>query len=88
LNSIPLNFLAPGQVAWIDQVQGTVEQVRRIEELGMQRGARIEMVRPGDVCIVAHDGRRLCFRGAESIRILVRPAADAASIVGLEEVAV
>ena len=75
MDSIPLNFLAPGDTAWIDRILGTAEQVQRMEELGMRCGTCVEMVRPGLACIVCREGRRFCFRGSDALCIMVRTLA-------------
>ena len=54
------------------QLVGPAEQVRRLEELGLRAGARLEMVRGGSPCIVRVDGSTLCFRDDELLRVLVR----------------
>ncbi|MCH8921827.1 MAG: ferrous iron transport protein A [Planctomycetes bacterium] len=72
---IPLNRLGPGEVGQIDQVMGRPEHVQRLEELGLRGGRHIEMVQSGNPCIVRLDGQKICFRGGESLNVLVRPAA-------------
>jgi Fe2+ transport system protein FeoA len=71
---IPLNRLAPGEGGRIDQLMGRPEQVQRLEELGLRGGQQIEMVQAGSPCIVRLDGQKICFRGGESLDVLVRPA--------------
>ena len=72
-DSVSLNALARGQVAEISQIVGPPERVRRLEELGLRSGAKLEMVQAGSPCIVRVDGAKLCFRGDEVSSILVRP---------------
>ena len=69
---VPLTLLHSGQVGEIYQLLGAPEQVRRLEELGMRTGARLEMVRCGAPCIVRIDGSKFCFRNDDSLSILVR----------------
>lgn len=69
---IPLNLLAAGQCARIDQLVGRPEEIHRLEELGMRVGTSVEMVQSGATCIVMLAGTRLAFRGAEAFRVLVR----------------
>ena len=69
---IPLHLLSRGEVAEIDQLVGQVDEVHRLEELGLQSGVVIEMVQPGSPCIVSLAGHRLCFRKNETVGILVR----------------
>ncbi len=69
---VPLTLLRSGQVGEIYQLLGAPDQVRRLEELGMRTGARLEMVRCGAPCIVRIDGSKFCFRNDDSLSILVR----------------
>jgi ferrous iron transport protein A len=69
---IPLNLLAPGQLAHVGQVSGQPDEIHRLEELGLRGGATIEMVRSGSPCIIRLAGQKLCFRADELLRVLVR----------------
>jgi Fe2+ transport system protein FeoA len=69
---IPLSALRCGQVAEIGQLLGIPEQIRRLEELGLRAGARLEMIRSGVPCIIRVDGGKLCFRNDDSLCVLVR----------------
>jgi Fe2+ transport system protein FeoA len=69
---IPLNLLAPGQLARVGQVNGQPEEIHRLEELGLRGGATIEMVQPGSPCIIRLAGQKFCFRADELLRVLVR----------------
>ncbi len=73
MNSVPITQLRRGEVAEISQVLGSHEQVRRLEELGLRAGARLEIVRGGSPCIVRVGGARLCFRHDELLHVLVTP---------------
>jgi ferrous iron transport protein A len=68
---VPLSVLRSGQIAEIGQLVGAPEQVRRLEELGLRTGARLEMIRGGSPCIIRIDGSTLCFRDDQSLRVLV-----------------
>jgi ferrous iron transport protein A len=70
---IPVNQLGRGEVAEISHILGTPEQVRRLEELGLRSGVRVEIVRGGSPCIVRVAGTKLCFRHDELLRVLVTP---------------
>jgi ferrous iron transport protein A len=72
-----LRSLRCGQVADICQIAGPPEQVRRLEELGLRRGARIELVRGGSPCIVRVDGATFCFRNDDLLSVLVAPRMSA-----------
>jgi len=73
VNSIPITQLRRGEVAEIAQILGRPEQVRRLEELGLRGGVRLEIVRGGSPCIVRVGGTKLCFRHDELLRVLVTP---------------
>lgn len=68
---IPIALLPAGHSARIDQLVGAPEQVHRLEEMGLRRGAAVVMVQPGSPCIIGLAGSRLCFREAEAAAILV-----------------
>jgi ferrous iron transport protein A len=70
---IPLSQLQRGEVAEIAQIVGAPDQVRRLEELGLRGGVRLEIVRGGSPCIVRVAGSTLCFRHDELVRVLVTP---------------
>jgi len=71
-DAIPLNLLATGQCARIDQLLGRPDEIHRLEELGMRIGTPVEMVQSGKTCIVNLSGTRLAFRGADAFHVLVR----------------
>lgn len=73
MDSIPITHLRRGEVADISQLLGSPEQVRRLEELGLRSGVRLEIVQSGSPCIVRVDGTKLCFRHDELLRVLVTP---------------
>jgi ferrous iron transport protein A len=69
---LPLNALRCGDIAEVAELVGSAEQVRRLEELGLRAGARLEMVQCGTPCIVRVNGTTLCFRDCASLRVLMR----------------
>jgi ferrous iron transport protein A len=75
--SIPLAVLRPGAVAEINQIVGTTEQVRRLEELGLRSGSVLEMVRSGTTCIVRVGDSKLCIRNDAGLQVLVAPRMSA-----------
>ncbi|HEY2841032.1 MAG TPA: FeoA family protein [Pirellulales bacterium] len=74
---VPLQLLEAGQVAAVTDVVGGRETVHRLHELGLRRGAEVEMIQPGSPCIVRLEGHRLCLRGDELLNVLVRPEVTA-----------
>jgi Fe2+ transport system protein FeoA len=73
ISMIPLRALRIGQVAEVHELVGPSDAVRRLEEVGLRRGARLELVRGGATCIVRVDGATFCFREEKSVRVLVSP---------------
>jgi ferrous iron transport protein A len=73
VDCIPITQLQRGQIAEISQLLGSPEQVRRLEELGLRGGARLEIVRGGSPCIVRVAGSTLCFRHDEMLGVMVTP---------------
>lgn len=76
-----LTELPRGTVASVTQVGGTGSFRRRLMELGMVPGTRVEVrgVAPlGDPLELLVRGASLSIRRAEALTIEVRPAADAA----------
>jgi Fe2+ transport system protein FeoA len=72
---VPLAHLPPGQTALIDELLGNPAQIHRLEEMGLRRGAKVEVVQPGRPCIIRLGGHKLCFRTDELTSVLVRRAA-------------
>ncbi len=71
VDSIPLEWLRSGERAIVAAVLGIGEESRRIGELGVTEGAELEMVRPGEPCILRIDGAKFCFRLTSACRVLV-----------------
>ena len=69
---MPMTMLQSGQVAEIGDLFGLPEMVQRLEELGIRRGVPVEMVQPGNPCIVRVAGSKFCFREGEIARVFVR----------------
>lgn len=71
---IPLLHLAAGTSGEIDQLIGLPHDVQRLEELGLRSGAKVEMVRGGNPCIIRLAETKLCFRPGEALGVMVRVA--------------
>ena len=67
----PLQYLPNGCVGCVAELHGDRECVQRMEELGIKRGAAVEMICSGSPCIVRVNGSRLCFRSSELLGVLV-----------------
>jgi Fe2+ transport system protein FeoA len=75
---IPLELLGPGEWADVAELHGELGWVGRMAELGLQPGGRICMLRCGSPCLLLTGNCRLCLRGEDLLRILVRPVQPAA----------
>ncbi len=69
---IPLNLVQPGSKAAIDQISGQPAEVQRLEELGLRRGSKIEILKQGCPCIVRCRGAKYCLRGNDCTCVWVR----------------
>ena len=61
----------PGQTALVARLVGCPEHVRRLEEMGVRPGIRVQMLQRGKPCIVRAGVNRLCFRCSDLLGILV-----------------
>jgi Fe2+ transport system protein FeoA len=64
-------LLRSGESAKVDRVVGKPEHVQRLEELGIRSGEVIEVVQAGSTCILRLGTKRLCFREADLLEVLV-----------------
>jgi ferrous iron transport protein A len=74
---IPLDMLKPGEWAEVAEVSGDHAWVRRLAELGLREGCRLQVVQAGSPCLLQVSNCKLCLRGCESSQILVSPVAGA-----------
>lgn len=74
---IPLDMLRPGEWADVAAVTGEPSWVRRLAELGLREGCRLQVVQSGSPCLLQVSNCKLCLRGCESSRILVSPVVEA-----------
>ena len=74
VNLIPIGLLACGEIARVEHLLGSVEDVQRLEEMGLRRGQSVEMLQPGSPCIVRLGGSRICFRETDSLGVMVNTA--------------
>ena len=81
-DTFPLQMLAAGQRARIDQLVGRPDEIHRLQELGMQVGKPVEVLQSGSTCIVKLDGTRLAFRDHDGFHVLVRVSDFAVGEVG------
>ncbi len=71
MDVVPLDCLHAGETGRIADVEGCVETVTRLAEIGLRNGALIRMVQPGSPCILALDNQRLSFRPEECTHVFV-----------------
>ena len=74
---VPLQMLDVGQLAAVTDIIGQRDTVHRLHELGLRRGAEVEMIQSGSPCIVRLEGHRLCLRSDELLNVLVTPEVPA-----------
>jgi Fe2+ transport system protein FeoA len=67
----PLELLSNGQEARIVEVSGDCVQVHRLAEIGIRSGSMLQMIRTGEPCLLAIDGRRLSVRLNNDVDIFV-----------------
>lgn len=67
----PLQFLQTNEEAHIVELLGDRQHIHRLEEMGIQAGKRVRMVRPGSPCLLAFDGKRISLRLDQLLEILV-----------------
>ncbi|HZU35843.1 MAG TPA: FeoA family protein [Gemmataceae bacterium] len=72
-NLLPIEYLASGTWAEVADVSGEPAWVRRLAELGIRAGSRLQMLQPGTPCLLEVAGARLSVRADVAMQILVRP---------------
>lgn len=71
---VPLDLLHADEEAHIVELLGNCQHIHRLEEMGLQAGTRVRMVRPGAPCLLAIDGKRISLRLDGLTEILVSVA--------------
>lgn len=71
---VPLRAMMAGQSGRVARLTGSDDLVHRLRELGLRVGARIQMIQPGNPCIIRLDGQKFGFRADGAARVLVRPS--------------
>jgi ferrous iron transport protein A len=79
--TVNLADLPRNQSATIIDYCGDANVAHRLEEMGLQRGLQVEMIRPGSPCTVAINGRRMSLR-LEKLDIFVDPLPLLEAITG------
>ncbi|MCA9090025.1 MAG: ferrous iron transport protein A [Planctomycetaceae bacterium] len=70
----PLESLRSGETGRVVDVDGQLDLVQRLQELGLRLGATVQMLRSGSPLLIAIDGQRLSFRPDQRAMVLVEPA--------------
>jgi len=73
---LPLDMLRRGERAEISEVNGDAQTVRRMAEMGIRAGCRVEMVQDGSPCLLNVGGCRLCLRADSLAQVMVSPVDD------------
>ena len=72
---IVLGLLLAGQTAVVESILGASDEAHRLREIGLRDGATVEMIRPGNPCLVRLGGQKLGLRSEVLATILVRTEA-------------
>jgi ferrous iron transport protein A len=80
---IPLELLSAGEWADVVEVHGEPAWVGRMAELGIRASCRVQVLQAGRPCLLQINGCRLCLRGDQAMRILVKPVAFGSLPLGL-----
>ena len=68
---VPLEALRTDEGGRICHIDGELELVHRLQEMGVREGARVRMIRCGSPCIVHVNDHRLSLRADGAVTILV-----------------
>ncbi len=72
-----LGLLLAGQTAVVESVLCASDEAHHLRELGLRDGATVEMIRPGNPCLVRLGGQKLGLRSDVLSTVLVRTEARA-----------
>ena len=70
---ILLGLLTAGQTAVVETVMGASDDAHRLREIGLRDGATVQMIQPGNPCMVRLAGHKLGLRSDALNSVLVRP---------------
>lgn len=70
---IPLSKLKTGQKAVVAGLDGNVNEIARLSEMGFRRGVEFEALRSGTTAIVKINSQTLCLRVSKDMVIRVLP---------------
>lgn len=70
----PLETLRSGEAGRVVGLDGQLDLVQRLQEIGLRIGATVRMLREGTPVLIAIDEQRLSFRPDARAMVLVEPA--------------
>ena len=75
---VPVRRLARGERGRVVEVSGREALCRRLREIGIDVGTQLEVVQPGNPCMVriGSTGGRWGLRSADACRVIVERVAD------------
>ncbi len=73
---IPVEYLSQDSLGVVVDVAGEGQNIHRLEEMGIRNGCRIRMLCPGETCLLAIDGKKMCVRLGSVAEIMVCPVTD------------
>ena len=68
---VPLKLMTTGEHGKVRDVDGSPEFVVRLQEMGLNIGASVKMVKAGSPCIVAVNEQRFSLRFDECATVMV-----------------
>ena len=74
---VPVEYLSPECEGIVVELAGEGPNIHRLEEMGIRCGCRIRMLCPGETCLLAIEGKKMCLRLGGSAEIFVCPVSDA-----------
>lgn len=78
---LPIHILRCNEHARIVDLFGDSATLHRLDEMGLNVGAEVQMIHPGSPCIVAMAGKRLSLRLEQGTEILVEVVPAASAVV-------
>lgn len=74
---VPVELLSPESEGVVVELAGEAPNIHRLEEMGIRCGCRIRMLCPGETCLLAIEGKKMCLRLGGLADIYVCPVSEA-----------
>ena len=71
MRTIPLELMNPGELGTVAEVEGDLDVITRLREMGISEGTQIEMVQTGEPCIIGVGNNRLSLRVDQTTLVFV-----------------